>query len=232
MIWPAGSTLPRLGVQILDVRFITVLRLLGLDGTMQPEWSILIKRYRFQFGLTQHDMGQLLGVSQKTVSRWESGENRPSPDQQAHFRDLLRKPDSIVSAGLRAAIAHCPTLRSLAFHNNVNLIAVSKLSIARRPSITNWIGCDLAPIACGVLAEMLDDRELQRSITRGEVACVTSITRSNLRTSEHPVPGVWRSAFSFFFIEGVLFLDVITVRAANDEPLGYWPVALDEVGSG
>ena len=71
---------------------------------MQPEWSVLIKRYRVRFGLTQHAMGQLLGVSQKTVSRWENGENQPYPAQQGQFRDLIRKPDGMVSASLRAAV--------------------------------------------------------------------------------------------------------------------------------
>ena len=118
---------------------------------MQPEWSILTKRYRRQFGLTQHGMGQLLGVSQKTVSRWESGENQPSLAQQQQFRELLRKPGNAVSAVLRAAVAHCPAKRMLALHKNCTLLAASKPSSPWSPP--SWIGSGavfrpLLPASC------------------------------------------------------------------------------------
>ncbi len=199
---------------------------------MQPEWSILIKRYRVQFGLTQHGMGQLLGVSQKTVSRWESGENLPNSAQQARFRDLLREPDTIVSASLRAAVTLCPAERLLCMQESVTLAAVSKPAIAKRPAIVDWIGHGIAPVACGVLGQMLDDRQLQRSIANGEIACVSVVATRNFRIAEQPVTGTYRNITSYFFLDGTLFRDTIAVPAADDQPLGYWPLALDEIAGG
>jgi hypothetical protein len=115
---------------------------------------------------------------------------------------------------------------------NMTLLAVSKPNTALRPSIVDWIGRDLAPIACGVLAQIFDDRPLQRAIADGEIAYLSSVTRSNFKTAEHPISGTYRSTTSFFFIEGTLFYDTVSVRAGESDPLGYWPVALDEIAGG
>ena len=45
--------------------------------------------------------------------------------------------------------------RALSRTQNLRLQAVSPPAIAKRPSVVEWIGRDLAGIACGVLAEML-----------------------------------------------------------------------------
>jgi DNA-binding XRE family transcriptional regulator len=196
---------------------------------MQPEWDRLIKQYRFQFSLTQADLAHRLGVSQKTVSRWESGENRPNPSQQRQFTDLLREPYSAISNALSAAVRTCPAQRALCLHENIKLLAVSKPSIVKRPSIVSWIGCDLASIACGILAEMLEDRALQRSILKGEIANIYTFSRSNLRTPEHPIVGIYRTTISFFLVDGTLFRDAISVPVPENSPLGYWPLPMDEI---
>ncbi len=199
---------------------------------MQQEWSNLVKQYRLRFGLTQQDMALLFGVSQKTVSRWESGENRPGLAQQVLFKDLFREPSSIAYEALAATVKNCPAPRALCFHDNLNLQALSQLRIAKRPSIVNWIGCDLLPIVCGVQAEMLDDYPLQHSIRMGEIACINTVSRSNLLTPEYPIIGTHRTTISFFRIDGRLLRDSISVPAPEGSELGYWPVPLDEIVTG
>ncbi len=174
----------------------------------------------------------MLGVSQKTVSRWESGENRPGLAQQAQFRDLFREPSSTAFRALATTIKNCPAPRALCFHDNLNLQALSQSRIAKRPSIVNWIGCDLLPIGCGVQADMLDDYPLQHSIGMGEIACINIVSRSNLLTPEHPIIGMHRTTISFYRIDGRLFRDSISVPAPEDLELGYWPVPLDEIVTG
>jgi transcriptional regulator with XRE-family HTH domain len=194
---------------------------------MQPAWDLLLKQYRFQHGLTQQEMGCLLGVSQKTVSRWECGENKPSVAQQKQFRDLYREPSSPISDALRAAVHNCPAPRSLCRLENLNLQAVSRPAIAKRPSIVNWIGRSLVPLACGVLSEMLDDGELQRSVASGEIACVNAVTRSVLRVPENPVNATYRTTISFFRIDGIVLCDAISLPAREDLTPGYWAVPLE-----
>src|SRR6516164_1744928 len=100
-------------------------------AAMPTRWTELIKQYRFQHGLTQHDVGCLLGVSQKTVSRWESGEHRPSIAQQKQFRDLLCEPSGAIADALRAAVNHCPVPRALCVHKNLILLALSQPALAK-----------------------------------------------------------------------------------------------------
>jgi len=150
------------------------------------DWASRIRRYRLRHGLTQAAFASIVGVSQRTVSRWERGEDRPSLDQQKRLRDLGWEPPGSVLASLRAAVWHCPFARALSRMPRLTLEAVSAPALRKRPSVRNLIGTDLAPIACGILEEMLDDRELQAGIAKREIACVLTTTRSVLRTREHP----------------------------------------------
>lgn len=112
------------------------------------------------------------------------------------------------------------------------LQAVSRPAIAKRPSVTNWIGKDLAPIACGVLRDMLDDHALQRGIANREVACVIATTRSVLQTPEHPRIDTFRTVITYFSHDGTLFSDAISQRVPRTSRLGYQVVAMDDVTNG
>jgi len=196
---------------------------------MAPKWSLLIKQYRLQHRLNQQQLGILLGVSQKTVSRWECGEDRPRLDQQRRFRDLAAEPVDAISQILRMSVEHCPAPRALSFYENLRLIAVSRPAIAKRPSIVDWIGRDLLPLACGVLAEMRGDAALQRDIVKGEVLCVSAITKSVLKTPEHERIGTYLTTTSYFWIDGKLFSDAVSVPAPQCSKLGYTALRMDEL---
>ena len=95
--------------------------------------------------------------------------------------------------------------------------------------MANWIGRDLAPIACGILEEMLDDRALQRSIANREIGCVVATTRSVLQTPEHARIGAYRTVITYFFHEGTLYSDAISTPAPKRAVLGYQAIAIDEI---
>lgn len=195
---------------------------------MSEVWDDIIRRYRLRHGLTQQRMGELLGVSQRTISRWERGQDRPNLDLQRALRDLTRIPDTTLSARLFQAVAHCPIPRALSRGSRLTLQAVSAAARAKRPTVTEWIGRDLAPIATGILAEMLDDRALQRGIAAGEIACVRAITQSVLRTPEHDRIGRFETTITYFFHDGTLFSDAMSAPVGEEAPLGYRAVPLDE----
>jgi transcriptional regulator with XRE-family HTH domain len=196
---------------------------------MPDSWPKIVKRYRLRYGLTQARMAALLGVSQRTVSRWELGQDRPGLELQTRLRDLAAWPEGTMLSRLAASVRHCPVPRALSRMPNLRLLAVSPLAIAKRPSITDWIGQDLAGIACGVLEEMLDDGPLQRSIVGGEIACVLTTARSVLRTNEHLRIGTYQTTISYFFDDGTLYSDAISARAPRNAPLGYRPVPMDSL---
>jgi transcriptional regulator with XRE-family HTH domain len=192
-------------------------------------WSAIVRQYRFRHGLTQHRLAQMLSVSQRTISRWERGDDAPSLVQQRTLRDLTRQPDARLSARLFHSVANCPMPRALSRMPGITLLALSQQAIVKRPSVVQWVGRDLAPIATGVLAEMLDDRVLQRSILAGDIACVRSTTRSVLRTAEHESIGTYETTVSYFFHDGTLYSDAISAPANPGSVCGYRPIPVEEV---
>lgn len=196
---------------------------------MDEDWGKFVRRYRLRHGLSQVDMAALLGVAQRTVSRWERGEDKPGVSQQKRLRDLGWEPNGVLIRALYASITHCPAARALTRTSNLELQRLSAPALAKRPSMANWIGHKLAPIACGVLAEILEDRPLQRAIAKGEIQSLVTTTRSVLKTEEHDVIGLYRTTITYFFHEGALYSDAIGVPAATDAACGYEAMAMDEV---
>ena len=137
---------------------------------MSEDWGELVKRYRLRHGLTQGRMATVIGVSQRTVSRWERGDDKPSLDLQRKLRDMGWEPPAHLLASLAHSVRHCPVPRALSRTQRLQLQAVSGPAIKKRPSVANWIGRDLAPIACGIVEEMLDYRSLKKSIAAREIA--------------------------------------------------------------
>lgn len=68
--------------------------------------GLLIRLVRLKAGLEQEQLARLAGVSQSTVSRWESGLLKPAPKQAAALLDFLgaQGGDSAL-AGARLALA-------------------------------------------------------------------------------------------------------------------------------
>lgn len=196
---------------------------------MSEDWGKLVKRYRLRHGLTQGRVATVIGVSQRTISRWERGDDNPSLDLQRKLRDLSWAPPAHLLTSLAQSVRHCPFPRALSRTPRLRLQALSAPAVRKRPSVVNWIGLDLAPIACGVLAEMLADRRLQKSIADGEIACVVTTTRSVLRTKEHRRIGTYRTVITYFFHEGTLYSDAISTPAPAGAALGYRAIAMDDV---
>jgi transcriptional regulator with XRE-family HTH domain len=191
---------------------------------------MFVRRYRARHGLTQAGLGSIVGVAQRTISRWERGEDRPSLEQQRLLRDLGMEPTSELFQILTTSVVSCPAPRALSRMPNLRLLALSQPAIDKRPSVVEWVGRDLAGIACGVLAEMLEDNPLQKGIANREIACVVATTRSVLRTAEHARIGAFRTTITYFSHDGTIYSDAISAPESLDAPLGYRPIAMDDIG--
>ncbi|MGI9478769.1 MAG: helix-turn-helix domain-containing protein [Hyphomicrobiaceae bacterium] len=195
---------------------------------MIENWSAMLKSYRRRYGLSQRLLAKMLGVSQRTVSRWERDEDRPNKPTQRRMRDLGLEPPAEVFSNLTASIMHCPAPRALSRKQSLRLLCLSRPAIAKRPSIVNYVGHDLLPLASGVLQEILDDHDLQRDILNREVACVMSTTRSVLRTNESAGIRTYHTTISYFSYEGTLYSDAISVPAPSGAVCGHRPVPVGE----
>lgn len=177
-------------------------------------------------------MATVMGVSQRTVSRWERGEDKPSIAQQKRLRDIGWEPPGSLLDRLPMSILHCPAPRALSRIPRLQLQMLSLPAIEKRPSIVDWIGKDLAPIATGILQEILDDRDLQKAIARMEIAGLITTTGSVLRTGDTPVHGKFRTTITYFFHERTLYSDAISYPVGDDEPCGYTPIPMDATSIG
>ena len=196
---------------------------------MNSEWAGLIKQVRTKFGLSQKALSDLTGVSQKSISRWERGDTEPGGQVQAQLIGLLQQPTPDLLGSLLESVRHCPAPRALSRWPNLKLLAVSQPAIAKRPSVRTWIGRDLAPIACGVLQDMLNDRDLQKSIQRREIACIVTTTDSVLRTEEHLSVGKFATTITYFAHDGEIYSDAVSVPAPASAIRGYRPVMIDNL---
>ena len=174
-------------------------------------------------------MGELMSVSQRTISRWERGDDTPSISRQKRLRDLGWEPSMILLENMGPSIVHCPAPSPLTRGENLTLQAMSKPAIDKRPSMQDWIGRDLREIATGILQEMLDDHELQRAINKKEIACVVATSKSVLRTEESASIGTFETTISYFYHEGTRYQDAISVPVLDERAHGYLAVPMDEV---
>ena len=196
---------------------------------MKNNWPELVKQVRIKFSLSQSMLSELTGVSQKTISRWERGEVVPSRPDQNQLIEMMRRPTSNFMMTMLSSVRHCPAPRALSRMPSLRLIAVSQPAIEKRPTIVNWIDHDLSKIACGILEEMLDDRQLQRSIALREVASVVTTTDSVLRTNEHATVGKYQTTITYFSHDGTLYSDAISVPASASAVRGYRPIPVDSM---
>lgn len=199
-----------------------------MEHVREGDWKKFVRFYRLRHGLSQARLAEALGVAQRTVSRWERGEDSPGIAQQKRLRDLGWQPHGSLLSLLAGSIAHCPAPRALTRGAGLTLLALSDPAIAKRPSMADRIGSDLRPLACGVLENILDDAPLQRAIANREVQSLVTTTRSVLRTAEHEAIGLYRTTITYFFHEGTIFNDAIGVAAPEGSICGYHAVPMDD----
>ena len=72
-------------------------------------WERVIIRYRHLNGLTQAAFGEMVGVEQATVSRWERGNQRP--DLRLSHRSQDKEPKAGAPLALRRLPSHLSVIR-------------------------------------------------------------------------------------------------------------------------
>ncbi len=192
-------------------------------------WGGVVRSVRLRAGYSQQQLSEILNVSQRTVSRWERGDDNPSIAQQKRLRDLGWEPPGSLLRSLVSAVQMCPVPRALSCTPKLRLIAVSQSALAKRPSLADLIGSELIAKASGVLKNMLDDRQLQRSIARREIAGVVATTGSVLDIPAAQAMPAYQTTITYFWHEGTLYSDAISMPTSPDAVTGYSAVPMDEM---
>lgn len=98
-------------------------------------------RFRRLQGIKQSHLAERLGVSQGSVSRWESGTHTPDPAMQARIEDLIAAgADSRGDAALKRLIATSPLRIHLVCDATHRLLSVSP---ARARAWRADVGCHI-----------------------------------------------------------------------------------------
>ncbi len=176
-------------------------------------------------------MSSLLDVPVSRYAGWEKCEGAPGQAEHDYVFKLLSDLPSELMAGLRERVVNCNLSRALSKSTRLNLQCISGPALEKRPSISNWLGRNMAPIATGVLRTMLDEKDLQRAIAKREVAGIVSTTRSVLQTVEADSVPTYRTTITYFYHDGELYSDAIGLPVDADERLGFTPIMFDEIGS-
>lgn len=197
---------------------------------MTTNWGAVSRQLRIRHGLSQARLAAAIGVPRSTIMRCERGEAALTVGQADMLRSLCLEPPRWMFDLLVAEVKRCGAPRAMSRLPNLRLIALSLPALQKRPSMSDWIGRDLNRIASGVLAEMLDDKDLQRAIAKREVVSVVSTTSSVLDTPEAKQIGSFRTTSTYAFYDGALYSDAVSMPVSSDEPCGYTPIYADEMG--
>lgn len=193
--------------------------------------SRIVRHFRLRHGLSARRMADICGLQPKRLAALERGEIEPCPELTRRLIDLSHRLPGELLGCLSSSVARTTLPRALSRSSRLRLEAVSGPAIEKRPSIVDWIGKDLAPVACGVLRSMLDDGDLQRAIKKREVASIVTTTRGVLRIGDCETIGTYRTTITYFFHEGEQFSDAIAVAAPDGERTGFTPLLVDEIGA-
>lgn len=100
----------------------------------------VIKRYREIEGITQSELGKMLSVSNRAVSKWENGESYPSIE-------LLKPLSSILNVSIKELLGEKIGFvqKNFSFEPCRNMLSLKKLyTVARGPSSSHTIGPERA----------------------------------------------------------------------------------------
>ena len=179
-------------------------------GSMAQDWSRLVRRYRIRHGVTQMRLAAMLGVSQRTISRWERGEDGRVSSSSACCATGL---------GTDGARAAQPGGLSRSLSGSARAVAHPQPSPAgpvaarnRQAALRRRMDRPRPRAHCLRRAGRDAGRQaLQRAIASRQIAFVLATTRSVLQTVEHARVGSYRTTISYFFHEGTLYSDAISV---------------------
>jgi transcriptional regulator with XRE-family HTH domain len=145
------------------------------------DWAREIRKYREAHGLRQEALAEKLGVSQATISRWESGRQRPDIESQSHLRPLLWSGLIGGEALMLHAVRAAPTICAVADRQG-RLLAASRAfagAVGIAPPVGERVRYDLNAVSPDAFAVFEQAREA--GLFDGRLASVSLTSRALLR---------------------------------------------------
>lgn len=146
---------------------------------MDIEIGGVLRQWRKANHIKQAILAETLGVTQATVSRWESGLDEPSPAQYVKIRNLVGQVGRSRFEIERDVISLQTGLRALVDVDGIRIISLTKLYESFWPEMIALKEMPLADKLTSFSREIFYDEQLMRSIRRGEVALISGVSEEH-----------------------------------------------------
>lgn len=105
-------------------------------------WAEVVRRLRLVYGLTQTRVGDIFGVSQRTVSRWERSESRPGAQRRRRLREFeWELSEALAKSPVASAPAPSPPGSPADTTDQDDLLLPDHMPIAVADRIINLLAC-------------------------------------------------------------------------------------------
>ena len=110
---------------------------------------VLISQKRKERGLTQSELGAMLGISGKAVSKWERGLSKPCDEHLEKFIDLLGLPVESTEAAEEKRSAPKTTFLSTVRNEFIRILATSVMIAVCVCNLAGTISTDSTVVSLG-----------------------------------------------------------------------------------
>lgn len=114
----------------------------------------LILEKRKELGLTQSELGAMLGISGKAVSKWERGLSKPCDEHLAKLVDLLGLPVESSQAEKEQNTTPQPTFLSTIRQELIRMLATGVMLAVCVCNVTGTISTDSTVVSLGFSATL------------------------------------------------------------------------------
>lgn len=157
-----------------------------------------LRIWRRSNGIKQDAMAAALGVSQATVSRWESGRDIPSIEISRRITDLIATQIRDELAIESRFIEKLSSVQAIFDIDGIRLQAASSGCIRAWPLFSRLAGRAFEARMIGESRIILDDAETRSSVVRGDIAMIVGVSTRHLDLEgDAPFKHRWISRFWF-----------------------------------
>lgn len=157
-----------------------------------------LRAWRKSNGIKQDAMAAALGVSQATVSRWESGRDSPSIALSRRITDLIATRARNELAIERCFVERLSSIQSIFEIDGIRFQAASAGFKRAWPRFSRLIGRSFEGRMIGESRIILDDAAFRRDVLAGEIAMVIGVSERHLALEGDPtLRHRWMARFWF-----------------------------------
>jgi len=139
-----------------------------------------LKTWRRANGIKQAAMAAALGVSQATVSRWESERDTPSIALSRRIADLIStkiRDELAIESGF---VSKLSSIQAILDIDGVRLLATSSGCLRVWPRFSRLAGRSFEARMIGESRIILDDAETRSGVVKGDIAMIVGVSTRHL----------------------------------------------------